>query len=109
MTRKDLSNLSNVSIECIYNVETGVTKTLNIKTANKITKILNISNCFLLYGIKNLSNNINKVKFYRVNSGLSQKDLSLITGLNESTINDYENDKLNNKDTLNLILKQIED
>ena len=44
----------------------------------------------------------------RLSKNLTLKDLGTLTGLHESTIKDYQNDRLKNKKTLQVILDALE-
>ncbi|MCF6466327.1 helix-turn-helix domain-containing protein [Clostridium sp. Cult2] len=107
ITIKDLAKLCNLSSETISNIEKSRT-TPNVTTLNKICQALETTNAYLL-GTDSWpeSSPAEIIYKYRMNSGLSQRQLAKKCGLHQSTIKDYESNKISNPDTLKIIYNKI--
>ncbi len=106
-TIKDLAENCNISPETISNIEHGRT-TPNISTVSILSQALGTSNKYLL-GAENWPEDTPAeiIYKYRMIAGLSQRQLAKKCGLHDSTIQDYENDKLNKKTTIQVIYESI--
>lgn len=97
----------NLAPETISNIEKSRTIP-NVTTLAKLSQVLSTTNTYLLGTQKWPENTPGEIIYkYRMISGLSQRQLAKKCGLHYSTIKDYENDKIANPNTLEIIYKAI--
>lgn len=105
---KELSILTCLSEETISKIEKSLT-TPNITTLTKLSQALISTNTYLL--------NLNElpeithgeiIYKYRMMKGLSQRALAKLCNINQSTIKDYENNKIAKPSILETIYKNID-
>lgn len=107
LTIKDLSILCSLSQETISNIEKSRT-TPNVNSLSKLSQALNTSNSYILGADSWSENSAGEIIYkYRMISGLSQMDLARKCNLHKSTTKDYENNKLSNLETLEIIYRAI--
>lgn len=107
LTIKELSILCCVSQETISNIEKSRTSPY-ANTLNKLCQALNTNNKYILGADSWPESTIGEIIYkYRTIEGLSRMDLARKCNLHKSTIQDYENGKLSNPETLEIIYRAI--
>lgn len=107
ITIKDLSKYCNLSEETISGIEKNK-RSPNISTINKLSQALNTTNKYLLGTNSWPENNPGEIIYkYRAISGLTQRELAKKCNFHQSTIKDYESNRISNADTLNIIYSKI--
>lgn len=107
LTIKELSKLSYMAEETISNIEKSRT-TPNVSSLTKLCQALNSDNRYLLGADDWPENNQSEIIYkYRMISGLSIIDIAKKCNLHKSTVKDYENGKLSNQETLEIIYRAI--
>lgn len=110
MNIKDLAFKSGLSEQSISNIENERVVNPNISTIKKLANSLNTTISYLLQ-LDNWPEETpgQIIKKYRLAKGLTQRELAKICNLHQSTIKDYEDDKIKgNTKTLDLIFKTID-
>ena len=104
---KQLASKSNISEVSISKIEKDKSIPY-ITTINKLSNTLNTSNKYLL-NLDNLPEDTpgDIIYKYRLMKGLSQRALAKLCNLHQSTIKDYENNKISNPETLEIIFLNI--